>query len=61
MSSLVQLPYDGRSLGIIEFHTDLHKRFLLREAVQKRISLFGTREIAGYDHIFIHYSLFIIH
>ena len=54
MTTPTNLPNDSRALGIVQLHTDLHERFFLCEAIQKRIRRLCTRKITCYNYISFH-------
>ena len=50
----LDLPDDGRALGVVELHADLHKGLLLGELIQERQCLFLAVEIQRDDDILTH-------
>ena len=61
VSTLFQLPYNGRTLCVIQLHTDLHKRLFLCEFVQERKGCLCACKIASHDHIFTHFLPLLSH
>ena len=57
MAPLLDLPDNGRALGVEELHADLHKGLFPFKAVQKSQGLPGGGEIAGNNNVSSHRKL----